>query len=260
MTITQLGLFPGENKINFLRPDKIEKQRVTVTAGAPVKADDIILSDRAKKHLSTNASPKALTPELDTPVCYGPKDRPTLSGTSAGALQPDRDPPICFGPKDHPVTGTTKVDLDGKIDDVIKVATGDVKKIDGEAVEDIIPPRTRAEIWRDGWRQMVGVTRRINDVVNRAADPNLTSAERAQLNTEFKALVAEANRIGESAANEAGLTGGQAQVWRNSLGQRELFITGADDILTAKGAAELAERIKPRVDVVERTAQYFRVA
>ncbi|TAH36497.1 MAG: hypothetical protein EYC62_02300 [Alphaproteobacteria bacterium] len=252
MSVSYLSLGAKSMEATPWRKDaQILQGKITATAGEAVKADEIVLSGRAKVLLAGNATP--IKPNLDIPVCYGPK--PKLSSVDATRLAGSDDIPVCYGPKID-----AKADkLDGTF---VELDPKKAKPIDGATKgNDVIPPpRTRQEAWADGWRNLGAATKRLMELVDMAKNPGLSTVERAKLNEEFKSIVTQVDQYAQSLVEEQGLTGGDAQIWRNSVGSRELFIDGNDNLLSAEGVQTLSDKLTKRSEVVFRTMQYLGVA
>lgn len=244
MNLSILGTFSADTKIGNARFDKLDANpKITATAGDAVKADEIIISAKARG--LTKADAAALPHTIDPPVLYGPKNlKPSIQHVAdAKIFNVDKDgPPVLYAPKDDSIVGIP----------------GKPEKIDGE-VETIKPPRTRSEIWKSGWGTMAKLTKELDALVKKAADPGLSSTDRAMLNEQYNALLGRMTDAAESAIKEAGLTGQAAQIWRNSLGPRELHIENGDNLLTADAAQKLSEKLDSRVKVVYATANFFGV-
>jgi hypothetical protein len=268
------------------------------TPGAPVKADEVSLSGRAKKILQADA--KALRPDPEIPVCYGPGPKLTNAAGETGADDPvvcygpkppignhpgfkvsaEADIPVCYGPDQKPKVRATagssvdaeldipicygpKIDKHTKIDSKITaIDEKNVKELDLPGKDDdvVTPPRTRQEAWADGWRNLGAATRRLMELVEMAKNPGLSTTERAKLNEEFKAIVDQVDSYAKALVEEQGLTGGTAQIWRNSVGSKELFIDGNDNLLTAESVQTLSDKLAKRSEVVFRTMRYLGVA
>ena len=259
MNISPIAVRASSAELSSARSNPIKAYKdIVATAGQQVKADEIALSPKAIKLLHTKPTDmKSADIAKDRPpVLWAPKDLPTINATGVkidgpvkelGDITKTEKPPVLWAPKEPKVsTSGTKIDA------------GDVTKADDVKV-DTPPPRSRREIWLDGWRNLGAATKRLMELTEQAKAPGLSTADRAKLNEEFKSIVANLNSHAESLIKEQGLTGYEAQVWRNSIGSRELFIDGNDNLLTAEGVQTLSEKLNKRSEVVFRTMQYLGV-
>jgi len=247
MNISPIAVRASSAEFSSARSDRIKSYKdIVATAGQQVKADEILLSPKAIKLLQTK-----------------PTDMKSI-----GMAQ--NDPPVLWAPKDLPIFSATGVKIEGPVkelnDDVKSVGNikgvkidGDVKEI-GDAVVHTDPPRSRAEAWRAGWSNLGKTYDRLTELAKKAQDPSLSNTDRAALNQEFQQNLAALDQFADSLVQEQGLTGQQAQIWRNSVGSREIRMNQGQSIATAEGAKNVAETLESRRYVVTMTMRYLGVA
>jgi len=226
MNISPIAVRASSAELSSARSNPIKSYKdIVATAGQQVKADEILLSPKAIKLLQTK-----------------PTDMKSIDNAKGG-------PQILWAPKE-PIVSAKGAKID------ISSAT----KVEDAKVELATPLRSRGEAWRAGWNNLGKTFERLTELAKKAQQPNLSDTDRAALNQEFQQSLAALDQFAESLVQEQGLTGRQAQIWRNSVGTREIRMNQGQNIATAEGAKNVEQTLESRRNVVAMTMRFLGIA
>jgi len=103
-------------------------------------------------------------------------------------------------------------------------------------------PMTWAQAWRKGWDALVDASKQMREIAAKAANPDISAAERAELSTKFRAVADGVIAYGKDLfdAVKDQLDPGQVRNWQHAFSDRNLGIQGKGAVLESQRDAEVA--------------------